>query len=213
MSFELRLEKEADHRQVETLTREAFWNLHIPGCGEHLLAHKLRVDPSFIPELDFVAVSDGRIAGNIMYTHAAVEDARGARRPVVLFGPLSVHPAYQGQGIGSALVRHSAEKARELGHTAILIYGSPKYYGRFGFRPAEDFGITNPEGRYHPALQALELVPGALAGAQGRFFEAEVYDTLTPEETEAFDKLFPPKEKRVTESQKAFERLASGGEG
>ena len=31
----IRLEKEADYRNTENLTREAFWNVYRPGCTEH----------------------------------------------------------------------------------------------------------------------------------------------------------------------------------
>ena len=31
----IRLEKAEDYREVENLTREAFWNVYRPGCTEH----------------------------------------------------------------------------------------------------------------------------------------------------------------------------------
>ena len=31
----IRLESKADYAEVEELTREAFWNLYVPGCDEH----------------------------------------------------------------------------------------------------------------------------------------------------------------------------------
>ncbi len=54
----IRFEKKSDERKVEELTREAFWNHHVPGCDEHYLVHIMRSAPDFIPELDFVAVTD-----------------------------------------------------------------------------------------------------------------------------------------------------------
>lgn len=41
-SILIRHETEADHRAVEELTREAFWNLHRPGCDEHYTTHLIR---------------------------------------------------------------------------------------------------------------------------------------------------------------------------
>lgn len=38
----IRLETKDDYRQVEELTRDAFWNLYAPGCDEHYLCHILR---------------------------------------------------------------------------------------------------------------------------------------------------------------------------
>ena len=35
----IRLEKEADYRNTENLTREAFWNVYRPGCTEHYVLH------------------------------------------------------------------------------------------------------------------------------------------------------------------------------
>ncbi|GEM_PF-5265576 len=51
----IRPEREADRRKVEELTREAFWNVNVPGCDEHFLVHQLRDHEDFIPELNFVA--------------------------------------------------------------------------------------------------------------------------------------------------------------
>ena len=31
----IRAEVPADHRAVEEMTREAFWNVYAPGCEEH----------------------------------------------------------------------------------------------------------------------------------------------------------------------------------
>lgn len=49
MSLTLRHEAPADHRAVETLVREAFWNVYKPGCDEHYYLHLLRQSPAFRP--------------------------------------------------------------------------------------------------------------------------------------------------------------------
>ncbi len=59
VNVSIRLETEADYRKVEELTREAFWNLYVPGCDEHYLSHILRGHKDFIKELDYVAEVDG----------------------------------------------------------------------------------------------------------------------------------------------------------
>ena len=38
--FTIRLETEQDHRAVEELTREAFWNVYKPGADEHYFVHQ-----------------------------------------------------------------------------------------------------------------------------------------------------------------------------
>lgn len=190
----IRLETAADYREVEYVTREAFWNHHVPGCDEHYLAHVLRESRCFLPELDFVAVQQGRIVGNIMYTRATLVGDDGVCYPVLCFGPLSVLPEWQGNGVGSALVRHSIDAARALGHTAVLIYGDPAFYSRLGFVSAEAFGIGTQDDQYADALQALELTQGALSGKQGRFLEDRAYE-VDEAAAIAFDKTFAPKEK------------------
>ena len=50
----IRLEQPQDYREVENLTREAFWNVYRPGCTEHYVLNRYRNNPDFIPELDFV---------------------------------------------------------------------------------------------------------------------------------------------------------------
>ena len=45
----IRLERKDEHREVENLVREAFWNVYRPGCLEHYVLHCLRNDPAFIP--------------------------------------------------------------------------------------------------------------------------------------------------------------------
>ena len=46
-SIIIRLEEEADYRETENLTREAFWNVYCPGCKEHFVLHRYRQDPAF----------------------------------------------------------------------------------------------------------------------------------------------------------------------
>ena len=65
-SIIIRRETEADYRKTEELTREAFWNVYRPGCMEHYVLHRYRSDPAFVPELDFVMESDGKLIGQVL---------------------------------------------------------------------------------------------------------------------------------------------------
>jgi len=191
----LRNETESDYRIVEELTRDAFWNHHVPGCNEHYLLHIMRDADSFIKELDIVAEIDGIIVGNIVYTKAKILGDNGECHEVLSFGPIAVLPAFQGKGIGGRLIEHTKMAAKELGYKAILIYGDPDYYARFGFVAAETYGIGTADNMYAAALLALELSPGALSDMSGRFFEDAIYD-VNETAAEAFDKGFPFKELR-----------------
>jgi putative acetyltransferase len=208
MDLIIRNERKDEYRAVEELTREAFWNVHVPGCNEHFCLHNMRSSPDFIPELDFVAELDNRLVGNIVYTHGGIVNERGETHQVICFGPVSVSPAFQKQGIGKALIRYSCDKAREMGFGAVLIYGDLRYYGRLGFRCAEKWDIKTSFDKFAVGLMALELVPGALAGKAGRFIESKAFD-VDEHEFQKYDSTFPPRDKAVTESQAEFKVMVS----
>ncbi len=195
MQWIIRQETSADFRAVEELTREAFWGcMDNPTCdGEPLIVHRLRQSSDFVSELDLVAEMDGKIVAHILYAKGKILSSDGRETEVLGFGPLSVFPSWQKHGIGGDLLRHSLQKAADLGFRAVLIYGHPDYYPRFGFQPAGHFGITTPDGSSFDALMAFELFPGALDGISGSFYESAAYE-ITPEEAAEFDRSFPPKQ-------------------
>jgi putative acetyltransferase len=203
MKISIRNERESDYRAVEELTREAFWNLHAPGCDEHFLVHKMRTHPDFIPELDFIANIKDKIVGNIMYTRSYILDESDNRVVIATFGPISVLPTYQRQGIGSALICHSKQLALEMGYKAIVIYGHPQNYCKHGFKGSKDHHISNAEGKYPYSLLVLELEKGFLEGHEWRYLESEAY-SIDPEAAEEYDKLFEPKKKEYRYSQEEF---------
>jgi len=183
----LRLECKADWTTVEQITYRAFRDAPPTGDddgNEALLARKLRSRPAFVPELDYVAELDGKIVGNIMYTQSRIVNDSGNEWETLTFGPVSVLPEYQRQGIGSALIRRTLYKARELGHRAVLIFGYESYYPHFGFKPASEYSITTAEGTNFPAFMALPLYDGALDGISGKLICDEAYSSLDKEESD-----------------------------
>jgi len=203
MDVLIRNEREEDTRAVEEVTREAFWNLYVPGCSEHYIVHTLRQHKDFIRELDYVAIVNGRIVGNIMYTHASLANEKGESLDIASFGPVSVHPAYQRQGIGSRLIQHSLLAAKDLGFKVVAIYGDPHNYCKHGFKNGKDLGISDGNGDYPYGMLALELDPGVLSGRQWRFQTSPVYE-CDGSDVEDLDKRFPPKEKGYQYSQEIF---------
>jgi predicted N-acetyltransferase YhbS len=199
MNIEIRNERETDYPETENITREAFWDVYKPGCDEHLVLHQLRLSKAFVPELDFVACDNGKVIGNIVYSKAVVKDSDNATE-VLCMGPLCVLPEYQKKGIGSLLLRTTLEKATSLGFRAVIIYGNPLYYHKFGFVSAEAFGIKTKEGLNFDAFMALELYKGALEGINGSFFEDKAFE-IKEEELEKFESRYPHKEKHVREGQ------------
>jgi len=199
LNITIRLSEPADFRETENVTREAFWNLFQPGCDEHLILHQLRESEDFVPELDLVAIIGNQIVGNIVYSRAILRN-EDSEYSVLCMGPLCVLPEYQCRGIGMRLMEASIDKARDLGYLAVIIFGHPGYYQRFGFREAGEYGIQTAEGKNMEAFMALDLRGGGLPDISGRFYESGAFQSKK-EILEDFEKGFPPKEKKVLPGQ------------
>lgn len=214
----IRLEQPSDFRKAEELTREAFWNQYMPGGDEHYLLHKIRESPDFIPELTLVAElqETGELVGQITYTKSRIEDLDGSIvfDKICTFGPISVHPEYQKQGIALALIEASAAIAKEqLNLDAIVIYGDPRFYYRSGFRSSEKHNLKTPSGSYAVALliRVLNNPNNYLTQLKdARFYESDIFSVSTEQDVLEFDSSFPNKEKvEDTEGQRNFAFLRS----
>lgn len=202
--IQIRTERPEDRREAERVTREAFYNVHAPGCDEHYLLHVMRDSAAFVPELALCAWQEGKMVGCVYQTRAAVNADDGTRREVLCLGPIGVLPAFQRQGVGAAMLARSRELAGAMDFDAILLYGDPAYYGRQGFEPAERYRIRTPDGMYADPLQICVLRPHAFTGVRGCFVEDSVFE-LDEAEALRFDAGFPPKEKMSgLPSQKRF---------
>lgn len=196
----IRRETETDHRAVETLVREAFWNVYRPGCVEHYVLHRLRSDPAFVPELDLVMEKDGRLIGQNMFMRAVIRSDDGREIPILTMGPIGIAPEYKRQGYGKLLLDDSLERAAALGFGALCFEGNIDFYGKSGFSYASAFGIRYhdlPEGEDASFFLCRELIPGYLDGVRGEYGPPEGYYAAErePEAFEAFEAQFPPKEK------------------
>jgi putative acetyltransferase len=203
MEISIRNEAENDYRKVEEITREAFWNLYVPGCNEHYLVHVLRDHPDFIGYLDLVAEYEGRLIGNIMFTKSYVVNEVGQRMDTLTFGPVSVLPIHQRKGVGSALIKNSIEKAIDSGYKAVIIYGDPQNYCKHGFKNGKDFGVSAQDGSYPYGLLVLELEKGVFDGHSWKFHTSEAYE-FDNNAAEEFDDQFKPKAKEHKHTQDVF---------
>ena len=195
--YMIRLERKEEHREVENLIREAFWNVYRPGCLEHYVINQLRSDEAFVPELDFVMEKDGQIIGQNMFMHAEIKADDGRSIPIMTMGPICITPELKRKGWGKILLDYSLEKAAELGCGAVCFEGNIDFYGKSGFTYASEFGIRYdglPEGADASFFLCKELTPGFLDGITGVYGPPQGYfvDEAAAEE---FDRQFAPKEK------------------
>ena len=196
--MELRLENEKDYFEVENLTREAFWDVYRPGCSEHLVLNKLRQADSFIKDLDYVLIEDGKIVGNIVYTKMFTGTERKMSDEVIVFGPISVHPDFQKKGLGKKLIEYTLDKAKCLGYKAVLITGDNNYYNPLGFESACRYHVYLPgtsEDDEAVFFMAKELEEGYLGNNNG-IYDFDICFNVSEEELEIFDRKFPEKAKR-----------------
>ncbi len=193
----IRSERKEERREVENLVRESFWNVYRPGCLEHYVLNQLRNDDAFIPELDFVMEKDGKIIGQNMFMHAVIKADDGRNIPIVTMGPICIANELKRQGYGKILLDYSLQKAIEMGFGAICFEGNINFYGKSGFTYASEFGIRYhdlPEGADASFFLCKELKKGYLDGVTGEYTPPQGY-FVNEDESEEFDKQFPPKEK------------------
>jgi len=199
----IRNEKKEDWEIVERITRQAFYNLYVPGCGEHYLVHIMREHKDFIPELDFVLELNGDVIGNIMYTKAKLTDENGNEKDILTFGPVSIYPAYQRTGYGKMLMEHSFQAAMRLGYDTIVIFGSPINYVSRGFKSCKKYNVCIENGKYPAAMMVKELVPHVLDGHKWIYHDSPVM-AISEKEAEHYDDTLEPMEKKYLPSQDEY---------
>ena len=168
----IRREHPRDHDAVRAVHLAAFTRDPVSGAVrspedvvEARLVDRLREDAGFLPHLSLVAELDGVVTGHVLVTRAWLEPA-GA--PVLGLGPLGVLPEAQGGGVGTALVHSVLAVAEAAGETLVALLGDPAYYGRFGFRAAEELGVRAPEPVWGRHFQARWLA-GPRTGGTFRY--------------------------------------------
>lgn len=157
LSLTIRRECAADHAAIDRLHERAF------GPGRFArTAFRLREGVEADPDLSFTALVGTLIVGSVRVTPVAIGEHLGH-----MLGPLTVDPAFEGRGIGAALMNRAIAAAREAGHRLILLVGDAPYYARFGFKPLKPGHLTLP-GPVDPGrFLALELEPGILERVSG----------------------------------------------
>jgi len=159
LRFELQIRDElpTDRAQVRAVNEAAFGR-----PDEADLIDALRDEGAIL--LSLVVEVESQIAGHILFSRMSVETAQGSIAAVSL-APMAVFPGYQGEGIGSELVRRGLDRLRDQHESIVIVLGHEHYYPRFGFSSQKARRLSSP---FPPeAFMALELTEGALLGIQG----------------------------------------------
>ena len=154
----------ADHDAVLTLVMHAFSDTARDGNEEVGIVADTWALAAAPDGFDLVAADDGIVVGHIL---GAWGDLDG--RAIVGIAPLAVAPGHQRRGVGTALMTELLSHSVRTGLPMVVLLGDPAYYGRFGFEPAGQLGITyRPVGADNPHFQVRRL-PEYDPSARGDF--------------------------------------------
>jgi len=173
MDIQIREERESDYNEIKKINDLAFGQKN-----EGKMVEALRKTSDYNSKLSLVAETKDNIVGHILFYPIKIKNEK-QEFTVLSLAPMAVHPNHQNKGIGVKLVERGIEIARESNYNAVIVVGHPKYYPRFGFKPASNWGIKLPFEVPDEAFLALELKENALKNFNGLVdYPKEYFDAL-----------------------------------
>jgi predicted N-acetyltransferase YhbS len=118
-------------------------------------AYAIRRGMAAIPELSFALVQDGELIGTVQcwpiaLKTEALDNSPLIMAPLIMVGPVAVHPAHQGAGHGRTLmdaaIAACEAHADALQSYGLMMIGDPDYYGRFWGFSADQTGQWQAPG-------------------------------------------------------------------
>ena len=115
--------------------------------------------------ISLVAIYNGQLVGHILFSPVTIVSARAGFNGIGL-APIGVLPEFQKRGIRSSLIREGLEECKRARYDIVVVLGNPRFYSRFGFSRASDYGLGNEYGA-DEHFMAMELREGALSEVIG----------------------------------------------
>ncbi|KAF7764831.1 putative acetyltransferase [Pseudoalteromonas citrea] len=143
----IRREKTTDVQSIEAVTRYAFMNAAHSDGTEHFIVEALRKAGALTVSL--VAEQAGNVIGHVAISPVSISD--GSENWFGL-GPVSVLPEFQGQGVGSELIREGLDILKALSANGCVVLGEPGYYARFGFKSDTRLALDGVPAEYFTVL-------------------------------------------------------------
>ncbi len=165
MTLKIRASVKADTASIRSLLDDAFDS----GGYESRLRDLIFGEREDI-ETEWVLETDSKIVGHILYTPGFDEE-----KELVGFhlAPVSVHPDFQRQGIGSQLIRETLNNEL-LANESVFVFGDPEFYEQFGFgRAVNVICPYDPDGVHFRALRWKGNRDPFVIGYHPAFVQAE----------------------------------------
>jgi len=147
LTYTVRPDEPRDIDAIAKLTEAAFSEVERSSKTEQFIVNALRQAGQL--SVSLVAEQGGSVVGHV--AASPVEVSTGAAGWFGL-GPISVGPAQQGRGIGSALMREALARLKQLGARGCMLLGDPAFYKRFGFARSAVLTLPGVPPEYFQAL-------------------------------------------------------------
>lgn len=159
---QVRPEGGADAPAIDAIHRSAF-----PTPAEAELVRALRRAGATV--VSRVRTVGSEVIAHALFTAMTHEPTSGPSARLVGLAPVAVHPDHQRQGHGTALLQSSLRSLGRRGVHGVVLLGDPSYYGRLGFAPASNYGLTWTRQVPPGALQALALDASSVTAGMVRY--------------------------------------------
>jgi putative acetyltransferase len=144
MSFEIRADIASDYNAIDQINDLAFGETE-----QSRIIRELRQSGDAL--WSNIGILNGQPIAHVQIYRVLIDDKDIA----IGLGPVSVLPAFQKQGYGSALIRAGLAETNPEIHQAIFVLGHVDYYPRFGFR--SDIGAEYISPWPRPAFMGMRL--------------------------------------------------------
>lgn len=148
----IRPEKPSDYPSITDVHIRAFGNR----SDEATIVSLLRQRQAYDMDLSLVATQGGQIIGHALFMPYTITFMQVPVAGVCL-APIGIHPDFQRQGVGGALMDAGHRIAQAKGYSVAFLLGHSTYYPRFGYQTKVYGSSTVTLTREHLITNALTV--------------------------------------------------------